>query len=99
MFAGTFVYCILVLRSIRDAGEVGGGFVPQLSLTIAIGVTVISVAVLVYFFHHVAVSIQAPKVVAAVARDLDRAIDRLYPVHVGTAGPSRRRSQPACERR
>ena len=87
MFAGTFVYCILILRSIRDPDDVGPEFVPQLALSIAIVLTVLSVAALVYFFHHVAVSIQAPKVVAAVARDLDHAIDRLYPVRVGQAGP------------
>jgi uncharacterized membrane protein len=43
--------------------------------------------VLVYFFHHVAVSIQAPKVAARVGRDLDQAIDKLYPAHIGVGGP------------
>lgn len=86
-FAGTFTYCVLVLRSIRSADEGGATFVPQLAVTIAIGLTLLSVAALVYFFHHVAVSIQAPKVAAAVARDLDRAIDNLYPGGLGQSGP------------
>jgi uncharacterized membrane protein len=86
-FAGTFTYCVLILRSIRGAEEGGVPFVPQLSVTIAVGLTLLSVAALVYFFHHVAVSIQAPKVVASVARDLDRAIDHLYPGDLGQGGP------------
>jgi uncharacterized membrane protein len=86
-FAGTFVYCILVLRSIRSVDEGGPPFVPALAITVAIGLTLLSVAALVYFFHHVAISIQAPKVVATVARDLDRAIDALYPGELGAGGP------------
>jgi len=76
-FTGTFTFCILVLRTIRGADEGGVGFVPQVAVTVAIGLALVSVAVLIYFFHHVAISIQAPNLVAAVARDLDDAIDRL----------------------
>lgn len=85
-FVGTFTYCILVLRSIRGADE-GAAFVPQVAVTLAIGLTLVSVGALVYFFHHVAVSIQAPKLVATVARDLDRAIDDLERTEVGHGGP------------
>src|SRR5690606_33522464 len=35
------------------------------------------------FIHHVAVHIQAPNVVAAVASELDVAIDRLFPQQIG----------------
>jgi uncharacterized membrane protein len=86
-FAGTFTYCVLILRSIRGPDEGGTPFVPQLAVTLAVGLTLLSVAAVVYFFHHVAVSIQAPKVVAAVARDLDHAIDHLHPVRAGRGGP------------
>jgi uncharacterized membrane protein len=86
-FAGTFTYCILVLRTIRSPGEGGTAFVPQLAISIAIGLTLLSVSALIYFFHHVAVAIQAPKLVATVARDLDRAIDALYPGAMGRGGP------------
>lgn len=85
-FIGTFTYCVLVLRSIRSADE-GAAFVPHVAVTLAIGLTLVSVAALVYFFHHVAVSIQAPKLVASVARDLDRAIDDLEQTDAGRSGP------------
>lgn len=87
-FAGTFTFCILVLRTIRGPDEGGDPFVPQLAITIAIGLTLVSVAGLIYFFDHVAVAIQAPKLVASVARDLDRAIDNLYPGDLGHSGPA-----------
>jgi uncharacterized membrane protein len=86
-FAGTFAYCVLVLRSVRGVEEGGPPFVPAIAITVAIGLTLLSVAALVFFFHHVAVSIQAPKVVATVARDLNRAIDALYPSELGRDGP------------
>ena len=87
VFTGTFVFCLLVLRSIRGPDE-GGEFVPQLSVSIAVGLTLLSVAVLVFFFHHVAVAIQAPRLVSAVARDLDHAIDRLAKPVGGRPGPA-----------
>lgn len=86
-FAGTFIYCVLVLRSVRGVEEGGAPFIPAISITAAILLTLVSVAALVLFFHHVAVSIQAPKLVSAVARDLDRAIDVLYPSELGHGGP------------
>jgi uncharacterized membrane protein len=88
MFIGTFTYCVLILRTIRGPDEVGGAFVPQVAMTIAIAITLVSVAVLVYFFHHVAVTIQAPHVVATVAHDLAYGIDHLLPPHIGQAGPA-----------
>jgi uncharacterized membrane protein len=47
----------------------------------------LSVAALIYFFHHVAVSIQAPRLVAAVARDLNAGIDALAHGNIGRGGP------------
>ena len=87
-FVGTFTYCILVLRTIRGTDEAGAAFVPQVAITVAIGLTLVSVGVLVYFFHHVAVTIQAPTLVATVAHDLDRAIDDLVPSGIGRPGPA-----------
>jgi uncharacterized membrane protein len=92
IFVATFTYCVLVLRTIRGPDEVGGAFVPQVAMTIAIAITLVSVAVLVYFFPHVAVTIQAPKVVATVAHDVDDAIDHLVTTGIGKAGPA-----PAAE--
>jgi uncharacterized membrane protein len=50
---GTFVYALVVLRTVRSADESGAGaFVPRLSVTVAIVLTLASVAALVTFLSH-----------------------------------------------
>lgn len=76
-FVGTFLYCLLVLRTIRRADEVA--FVPHLSVTLGVLFAIASLGVLIYFIHHVSVSIQADEIVARVATELMLGIDRLCP--------------------
>ena len=73
-FVATFVYATLVLISIGP-GSRGQDFVPHLSITIAVALVALSMAVLIYFIHHIATSIQLPQVIATIASDLSRAID------------------------
>ena len=73
-FVATFVYATLVLISIGPGGS-GRDFVPHLSITTAVGLVTLSMAVLIYFIHHIATSIQLPQVIASIAKDLSRAID------------------------
>jgi uncharacterized membrane protein len=73
-FVATFVYATLVLISIGPTNH-GRDFVPHLSITLSVGLVVLSMAVLIYFIHHIATSIQLPQVIASIARDLSRAID------------------------
>lgn len=77
-FIGTYLYCLLVLRAIRGTGA--SGFVPHLSLLLAFFLALFSVAVLIYFIHHVAESIQAMTVIANVSVDLHQAIRRQFPL-------------------
>ena len=56
-----------------------------LSVLVAVMLSVLSMAMLIVFIHHVAMLIQAPHVVAAVARDLDDAIAGLFPEEIGDA--------------
>ncbi len=76
-FVATFLYCLLVLRTIRrgDAET----FVPHLSVTIGVVFAMVGIGVLIYFIHHVSVSIQADEIVARVGDELNDSIDRLYP--------------------
>jgi uncharacterized membrane protein len=73
-FVATFVYATLVLISIGPGGS-GREFVPHLSITLAVGLVTLSMAVLIYFIHHIATSIQLPQVIASIAGDLSQAID------------------------
>jgi uncharacterized membrane protein len=70
-FVATFVYTTLVLVSIGP----GGGFVPHLSIAVSVALVTLSMAILIYFIHHIATSIQLPQVIASIARDLSNAID------------------------
>jgi uncharacterized membrane protein len=50
---GTFVYALVVLRSVRSADEAeGGSFVPRISVTVAFLATLASVGALVVFLSH-----------------------------------------------
>lgn len=81
-FISNFTYCLLVLRSIRSADEVL--FVPQLSLTVAIMMAIISLGVLIYFFHHVSTMIQAQNLIANIGKELESSIDRLFSSKTGS---------------
>lgn len=76
-FTGTFIYCLLVLRTILGTDR--GQFVPGAAVALGIVLALLSLGVLVYFIHHVAISIQAHQIVAAVSREMHDTIDRLWP--------------------
>jgi len=71
-FVATFFYAILTLGSVSHGSR--GDFVPHLSITVCLLLTLVDLGVLVYFIHHVARSIQLPEVIAGIARDLSHAI-------------------------
>lgn len=75
-FVATFVYSILVLGSV--ANERGGDFVPHLSVTVALAMTLVSVGVLIYFIDHVATMIQVTSVVSGIAGDLQATVAELF---------------------
>ena len=79
----TFTYSLLVLRIVR--GEEGGAVVPQISITTSAALAVASVAVWIYFIHHVATVMQANHAVAAVGEELDDGIGTLFPEAIGRA--------------
>ena len=76
-FIATFLYCILVLRTIRSSNE--GGFIPFFSITCGLAFCLASIAVLIYFIHHVAISIQAENLLARVGRELSAAVIKHFP--------------------
>jgi uncharacterized membrane protein len=65
-FVATFVYAILALVSIADPPR---EFVPHLSVTVAVALTLVDLGVLIYYIDHVATSIQLTSVVSEIAQD------------------------------
>jgi uncharacterized membrane protein len=77
-FIGVFVYCLLVLRTVRDADENGvGGFVPKLSVTVAVALAVLAIALLLFFIHHLGSSIQASSIVRRIGVDTLAQVEHL----------------------
>lgn len=84
-FVATFLYCLLVLRTIRRADE--GAFVPHLSVSLGVLFALASIGVLIYFIHHVAVSIQADEIIARVGDELIVRVETLFPERMGKSVP------------
>ena len=80
VFVGTFVYSVLALVSINSVSK---NFVPYLSTSVAEALMMVDIAVLIYFIHHIAKSIQLPEVIAGIAYDLMHSIDAEFPDAVG----------------
>jgi uncharacterized membrane protein len=76
-FVATFVYSILALGSVASGGQ-HGDFVPHLSTTVALAMTLGSLGVLIYFIHHVASSIQLTSVVSGIAADFGNTVEEYY---------------------
>ncbi len=76
-FVASFIYCLLVLRSIQKFENVI--FVPDLSVFFAVILALLDVGVLIYFIHHIATSIQADEVIAKTSRELEANIKRIFP--------------------
>ncbi|MXO89381.1 DUF2254 domain-containing protein [Pontixanthobacter aquaemixtae] len=90
-FIGSFVYALIVLRSVRAEDESASsaadatatalpGFTPQLSLLVAYALMAACVGVLVFFLHHVPSSIRINRVLERIGRRLLSAVQSAYPV-------------------
>ena len=85
VFIATFVYNLMVLRVVRDPtqgsaqGEAATAFVPQVSMLVSSGTVIVSIAVLVYFLHHIPASIRVNTVLAGIGRHLVASIEERFP--------------------
>jgi uncharacterized membrane protein len=95
-FTGTFAYCLVVLRTVQgDGGDRYAVFVPHLAVTGAVVLTLVSVAMLIYYVHHVAMSMQVSEITRRVVHDFENTVDRLYPERFGHGAPAPVRPAPA----
>jgi uncharacterized membrane protein len=81
VFLGIFAYCLVVLRTIRDGDE--GGFVPSLAVMGALAQAFVGIGFLIFFIHHISMSIQASNVIASAASETLKAVDQLFPKNLG----------------
>jgi uncharacterized membrane protein len=76
-YVGTFVYSILVLRAVGSSGA--DGFVPRLSVTVAVLLGIAAVVLLVVFLNHVSRMVQVSHVTANIAHATLARVGVLYP--------------------
>lgn len=75
-FLATFIYCLLVLRSVQ-VGQ-NNPFVPHISITVAILLAIASIGVFIYFIHHASTSIHAWHIIREISDELETNIDYLF---------------------
>ncbi|GAB2961574.1 DUF2254 domain-containing protein [Hymenobacter coalescens] len=80
-FVSIFVYCLIVLRTIRGGDE--GGFIPSLAVLMGLVLALVSIGVLIFFIHHMATAIQASTIIRHATEETQAAIARLFPEQLG----------------
>jgi uncharacterized membrane protein len=76
-YLATFLYALLVLRIVRDPEGGTGSFTPVISMTVAVVLALVCVALLVYFIAHVVDLIQSSTIVRMAHGDSVQAIEEL----------------------
>jgi uncharacterized membrane protein len=76
VFGGIFIYCLIVLRTIRGGEE---DYVPSFAVLFGVMLAIGGITMLIFFIHHIASSIQASSIIESVTQETLAAIDRLLP--------------------
>jgi uncharacterized membrane protein len=99
-FGGIFIYCLIVLRTIRGGDE---DYVPSLAVFFGVVLAIGGTAILIFFIHHIASGIQASSIIESVTKQTLCSIDRQYPEQddagdgpVGGEARSRTARAPEC---
>lgn len=87
LFLGSFVYALTVLRTVRTPEGSRDAFVPQLSVTVAFGLTLASTLGLVLFLAHLAREIRVETILRNVHEDAGRSFDRVLGERDTLSGP------------
>jgi uncharacterized membrane protein len=77
-FIATFLYCLMALWTGTPAGT-RDDYLPSASASLALLMATGSLFLLIYFIHHIALSIQADHVIDQVSRDLRRSLGVAFP--------------------
>ncbi|WP_432536704.1 DUF2254 domain-containing protein [Kineococcus arenarius] len=81
-YTGTFVYALLVLRTVRS-GDQGPVFVPGLAVTTGVLLALACMGLLVFFIHQVSLALQVSVVISRLRDDLLAQLEDAHPREVG----------------
>ncbi len=79
IFTASFTYALTVLRSVREGGQGGDGFVPQISVTVGFLLVLASVGMFLAFIHHTTSQIQVGSIVSRVGESTLEVVTRYFP--------------------
>lgn len=85
VFIGTFTYTLLVQRTLRT-GNGEESFVPNVAVTGAVVLALVSIGFLIFFINHAARSIQASVIIDSVTADTLHAVRQVFPDRMEGAG-------------
>lgn len=93
----TFTYTLTIMRTVRTAEDGRTGFVPQLSVTVAYLLALVSVITVVLFLAHLARQIRAESIMQAVHAAAAATIDQVLPAAPAVRpDPPTDRPVPVC---
>ena len=82
-FIATFLFCVIVLRTVRSEDEALTSFVPHVGIFVALLLAIASLGLLIYFIHHIPESIHISKVVARLGKSLIAQVHAMFPDSLG----------------
>lgn len=79
VFAASFTYSLTVLRSVRGENGEGAAFVPQLGVTLAFLLVLLSMGMFIAFIHHITKAIQVSTILSDLGDATVGVVDRYLP--------------------
>lgn len=95
LMIGTFTYCVLVLRTVRGDDDSGGAFVPVISVSVAIALSLVCIGGLIWFIHHSARQLQVSFILERASRDTSRLIDQTFVMDVDASSAAKYHAPPS----
>jgi uncharacterized membrane protein len=81
IYIATFIFCILILRVVKGVDD--NEFIPNISIFVAIIISIANIILLIIYIHHIAVSIQADYIITDVGKNLRSSLKILFPNQIG----------------
>jgi uncharacterized membrane protein len=83
VYIATFTYALLVMRQVRGGEGTQEEFVPALALAGGIALSLLSLALLIYFIHHTVRSLEITSIINSIRREMEGEIQNMFPAPLG----------------
>ncbi len=90
-FVSVFAYCLIILRTIRGGDELK--FVPSFGVIVGLLLALGGIAVLIFFIHHIAASLQITTIIDNIVDETKEAIDTIFPEKMGVPADAEEKAE------